>query len=357
MIGAEVSAEQTRLFEGKTNGTAASGREKQFNTAGGEEQFGSPGGLADNKSVPEPETANSSAADHASGVDEVQQYLWGVYQRSGTKLDSHGDFTWKDAAAAAQSGFSTQAYVIGGMDPDFREQLFAAGRAMDAAGIDWTILSGFRDDYRQGLAVGYKAQVGNSFHGGSAATGGYGHGCAVDVAGTDGLSNAKVWNWLDQHGEQFGLRRPLPRLDPAHVQPSAGWHELAATLREERVGSAAELNASSGQMDDFGEIPSPSTAHSPDTGITQEQYACVRPHPVEEQVRGAAIIGRLKLLITHVGAPNTERSRAKTRLKTAGSIALHRPSNRRAPETVSHHAGLQGNIAPRRDDGARLGAA
>jgi hypothetical protein len=58
------------------------------------------------------------------------------------------------------------------MDPDFREQLFAMGRAMDAAGIDWTILSAFRDDYRQNLAAGLKARVDNSFHGGSAATGG-----------------------------------------------------------------------------------------------------------------------------------------------------------------------------------------
>src|SRR6516225_337507 len=74
------------------------------------------------------------------GVDEVKQYLWSVYQRSSTKIDSRGDFTWKDASAAARLGLSMEEYVIGGMDPDFREQLFAAGQAMDAAGIDWTIL-------------------------------------------------------------------------------------------------------------------------------------------------------------------------------------------------------------------------
>jgi hypothetical protein len=84
-------------------------------------------------------------------VDEVKTYLWKVYQRSNTKTDSHGDFTWKDAAAADVWSLSIEEYVIGGMDPDFRELLFTAGRAMDAAGIEWTILSGFRDDFRQSL--------------------------------------------------------------------------------------------------------------------------------------------------------------------------------------------------------------
>ena len=82
-------------------------------------------------------------------MDEVDDYLWEVYQRVPTKLDSFGDFTWKDPAAAKRFGISMPAYVIGGMDPDFREQLYHAGRAMDAAGIRWSILSAFRDDYRQ----------------------------------------------------------------------------------------------------------------------------------------------------------------------------------------------------------------
>jgi hypothetical protein len=37
--------------------------------------------------------------------------------------------------------------------------LFAAGHAMDAAGVEWTILSGFRDDFRQNLAAGLKARA------------------------------------------------------------------------------------------------------------------------------------------------------------------------------------------------------
>jgi hypothetical protein len=95
-------------------------------------------------------------------IDEVKAYLWSVYQRSPTKVDGHGDFTWKDVSAAGRSGLSVEDYVIGGLDPDFRELLFAAGHAMDAAGVGWTILSGFRDDFRQNLASGLKARVNNS---------------------------------------------------------------------------------------------------------------------------------------------------------------------------------------------------
>src|SRR5262245_1806890 len=154
----------------------------------------------------------------AGTMEEVDQYLWEVYQRSPIKRDSTGDFTWKDPAAAQRFGVSMPAYVIGGMDPDFREQLYHAGRAMDAAGIRWSIMSAFRDDYRQSLASGFKARIGYSLHGGSARTGGYGHGQAVDVAGEDGNAGA-VWQWIDKHGEKFGLYRPMPGADPPHIQP------------------------------------------------------------------------------------------------------------------------------------------
>src|SRR5262249_61652858 len=116
--------------------------------------------------------------------------------------DGSGDFDWKDEAAAARLGLLTQEYVIGGMDPDFRELLYNLGHAMDAAGINWTILSAFRDDYRQGVAAGFKAHRGYSFHGGSIATGGYGHRCAPRLEGTRGNagSNAPVLERLDQKG-------------------------------------------------------------------------------------------------------------------------------------------------------------
>src|ERR1700731_4771537 len=102
------------------------------------------------------------------------------------------------------------------MDPDFRELLYRAGLAMDAAGVGWTILSAFRDDYRQGLASGYKARIDNSLHGGSAATRGYGHGCAVDIALSAGKSGA-LWKWLDTNAAQLGLglQRGVSGFDPA----------------------------------------------------------------------------------------------------------------------------------------------
>jgi len=166
--------------------------------------------------------------------DPVDRYLWEVYQRKSIKSDSTGNFTWKDPAAAKRLGMSLKAYVIGGMDPDFREQLYHAGRAMDASGIRWSMLSAFRDDYRQGIAAGFKAHGGNSQHGGSNATGGYGHGRAIDITSAEGDSGA-TWHWIDAHGAKFGLRRPMPGADPAHVQPRNSFHDIAHQLREARV--------------------------------------------------------------------------------------------------------------------------
>ena len=173
----------------------------------------------------------------AASLGEVGQYLWEVYERTPTKRDGSGDFTWKDPTAAKRLGMSMPEYVIGGMDRDFREALYDAGRAMDAAGIKWAILSAFRDDYRQGLASGFKASVHNSLHGGSARTGGYGHGRAIDITSTDDDAET-VWKWIDAHGAKFGLSRPMPRIDPGHIQSRGDWHMLAATMRQARIRSA-----------------------------------------------------------------------------------------------------------------------
>ena len=136
---------------------------------------------------------------------------------------------------------SLKAYVIGGMDSDFREQLYHAGHAMDASGIRWSMLSAFRDDYRQRIAAGFKAHDGNSQHGGSQATGGYGHGRAVDITCAQADASA-VWHWIDAHGAKFGLRRPMPGADPAHVQPRSSFHDLARRLREARLKLDNELS-------------------------------------------------------------------------------------------------------------------
>ncbi len=189
--------------------------------------------------APEAEQTVSAAppppAKKAAGLmDEVDDYLWEVYQREPVKKDGAGDFTWKDPAAAKRVKMSLQDYVIRGMDRDFREQLYHAGKAMDEAGLQWTMLSAFRDDYRQSIAAGYKAATGNSLHGGSRATGGYGHGRAADVTSADGDHGA-VWRWLDRNGAKYGLIRPMPGNDPAHIQPRGDWHRIALKLRDSRV--------------------------------------------------------------------------------------------------------------------------
>ena len=181
-----------------------------------------------------PERTSSPLRRRAGTLEEVDQYLWEVYLRKPVKSDSSGDFTWKDPAAAKKRGISLQDYVIGGMDADFREQLYHAGQAMDGDGIHWSMLSAFRDDYRQTLASGFKARTGNSKHGGSRATGGYGHGQAIDITTADGEAST-AWHWLDAHGAKYGLQRPIPGRDPAHVQPRNKWHEIALALRNTRV--------------------------------------------------------------------------------------------------------------------------
>jgi hypothetical protein len=168
-------------------------------------------------------------------LNEIDDYLWEVYQRAPVKKDSTGDFTWKDPTAAKRMGLSMQDYVIGGMDPGFREQLYNAGRAMDADGIHWSMLSGFRDDYRQRLAAGFKARGGNSLHGGSRRTGGFGHGRAVDVTAVEGTNPEEVWKWIDANGAKYGLARPMPGNDPAHIQQRGESSKVVSIFRKKRV--------------------------------------------------------------------------------------------------------------------------
>src|ERR1700738_1809978 len=187
-------------------------------------------GIADEKGSTVPREQAGSI------MDQVDDFLWEVYQRVPVKKDGTGDFTWKDPAAAKHMGLSLRDYVIGGMDPEFREQLYHAGRARYAAALQWSMLSPFRDDYRQGLASGYKAGLSNSLHGGSRRTGGYGHARAIDITGPEGRES-EVWKWIDDHGAKYGLHRPLPKADPAHVQQLGDWHKIALALRERRIGT------------------------------------------------------------------------------------------------------------------------
>ncbi len=181
------------------------------------------------KNAPDSDDAVKPRKRAASIMNEVDDYLWEVYQRVPTKKDGAGDFTWKDPAAAKRVGMSLQEYVIGGMDPEFREQLYHAGKAMDAAGVQWSLLSAFRDDYRQGIATGFKARGGNSLHGGSRRTGGYGHGRAVDVTGVE----------FDERGVELA-RRPWREIRalPSDARQRSGPCPAARRLAQDRAGAA-----------------------------------------------------------------------------------------------------------------------
>ena len=157
----------------------------------------------------------------SSSMSPIDAYLCEVYRRTPTKKDSSGDFTWKDPAAAKRRGMDTCRYVIGGMNPEFKLSLMAFGQAADKRGIKWSMLSAFRDDYRQSIAVGVKARTGNSLHGGSRVTKGYGDGRAVDIAVAEGSIKALL-KMVDGVGRTLGLSRPYPGFDPQHVQMAGG---------------------------------------------------------------------------------------------------------------------------------------
>ena len=202
-------------------------------------------------------TARSDDTSNECLVAElcIDQYLWSLYQRA-PKVDTVKmeerikvtverkgklrtvfktitkyvvqDFTWKDPVAAQHFGMSLQDYVIGGMDRRFKTKLYQALRAMDAAGLEPGITSAFRDDYRQALASGNKAQSDSSYHGGSR-RGGYGRGMAVDLVSVKGETRIQrlessdiLWKWIDAHGKEFGIGRPYLDRDPPHIGPIDG---------------------------------------------------------------------------------------------------------------------------------------
>ena len=43
--------------------------------------------------------------------------------------------------------------------------------------------------------------------------------------------------WIDRNGAKYGLSRPMPGADPAHVQSGGSWHKLASAMREARLGT------------------------------------------------------------------------------------------------------------------------
>lgn len=148
-------------------------------------------------------------------VQTTDEYLCEVYRRTPTKNDG-SDFTWKDVAAAKRKGMDVCVYVIGGMAPELKERLLAFGKAADGKGLKWSMLAGFRDDYRQSIATGFKARTGYSQHGGSKVTKGYGDGRAIDITAVGSIR--PVLALMDSIGRGLGLVRPYKGNDPNHVQ-------------------------------------------------------------------------------------------------------------------------------------------
>jgi hypothetical protein len=205
---------------------------------------------------PEAKVGPLEASDECVLTEEcIDQYLWSVYERAPkvdtikveervkVKLEKDGksrtvtktvaklvneDFRWKDPDAAEKAGMSVSQYVVGGMDRGFKVRLYNLFRALDDAGLAPGMTSGFRDDYRQSIASGNKAEINRSYHGGSL-RGGYGHGLAADVVSIKGetrsercSSSERMWKWIDTHGKEFGIGRPYLDKDPPHIAPIDG---------------------------------------------------------------------------------------------------------------------------------------
>jgi hypothetical protein len=201
-------------------------------------------------------------ASEIDAVDEclvpdacIDRYLWSLYERT-PKIDTvttyekkkilvkkkgktrvvtktfatsaEENFTWKDLVAAERVGMTPMDYVIGGMDRGFKVVLYHALHAADEAGFVPGITSAFRDDYRQSIASGLKAQSDSSYHGGGK-RGGYGHGMAADIVSVRGatrserwISSGQFWTWIDAHEKELGIGRPYLDRDAPHVGPITG---------------------------------------------------------------------------------------------------------------------------------------
>ena len=123
-----------------------------------------------------------------------------------------------------------------GIESDFRELLCRAGLAIDAVGVSWTILSGFRDDYRQGWRPATRPASTTGCMGQHRGRG-YGHGCAVDVP-TPSTSRTRFGNGSMPTDSVVGLDPVfgVPSRLRSGPRPAArAWHELAEAVRHERL--------------------------------------------------------------------------------------------------------------------------
>jgi hypothetical protein len=222
------------------------------------------------------DSADACAADPVC----VDDYLWSLYeqtpkldavkepQQTKVKVKRKGkaatvtktvtkvvgeDFAWKDPKAAGVAGMGVKDYVIGGMDAGFRMTLYRALRVLDDAGLKPGITCAFRDDYRQSIATGLKAQNDRSYHGGSF-RGGYGHGLAADIVSVRGEtrmerleSTGQMWDYINKHENELGIGRPYLDRDPPHVAPIDGQEYADHRLRPKMQPAAAAARKNQAQ--------------------------------------------------------------------------------------------------------------
>ena len=263
--------------------------------------FGSPPTTTLPPSAGAPGIKGTYDAPPWQGPTTADRYLSEVYDRVPQKRDNTGDFTFKDITSAQRLGMEKTQYAIGGLNPDVKTIVEAMGKAMDRAGIPWTITAAYRDNYRQGLITeGKRAPPARSWHGGTetvslepglrggikgetregeknAATkeqiakGGetYGLGRAVDVTGIRG-NQEQVWSWIDQNGAKFGISRPMGKGDPPHIQPTANFRELAAKIR-------AGFDPVTGKYQTDDGKPDPAFARKQDAQDRAQREAAQRP--------------------------------------------------------------------------------
>jgi hypothetical protein len=83
---------------------------------------------------------------------------------------------------------------LGRLDMPYPDVVPCPGKSGPRHGRGWSSATTIARASRQALI---KAGAKNSRHGGSLRTGGYGHGQAIDVTGTEGPTMDQVWRWLD----------------------------------------------------------------------------------------------------------------------------------------------------------------
>jgi hypothetical protein len=322
--------------------------------------------------------ADACAAEQAC----IDGYLWSLYERT-PKVDTvkvteqtkvtvkrkgktrtvtkataklvGEDFTWKDPKAAEVAGMAPKDYVIGGMDPEFRLTLYRALRALDNAGFKPGIMCAFRDDYRQSIATGLKAQNDRSYHGGSF-RGGYRHGMAADIVSVRGetreerlVSTGQMWDWIDGHEIALGIGRPYRDRDPPHVGPLDGQeyaeHRLApvdaraeAKARKgnsiNRSDSRSEKKNDKGVERKSGRTKERVTAHS-DHGIAKNT-TMTRPEKADHVIPKHAAMTKSAKPDPGVAVHATATKPAKTDQGIAKRAAMTKPA--KAPSKPRTHS-------------------